>query len=264
VTSPRPAGGGSAPGGETGVAVAEERRGAGADDAPYLHADYRSTVLRAPLRPPVRAPYGPTELAGPGPEAVVGSRSTAPPAADLTRRPSGGEAIGERIVVHGRVLDADGRPMPGVLVEVWQANAAGRYAHEIDDHPAPLDPNFGGAGWCCTDDDGAYRFVTIKPGAYPWKNHENAWRPAHIHFSVMGRAFAQRLVTQMYFPGDPLFDADPIANAIADASARARLVARFDWTRTVPLWALAYRFDLTLGGRAATPLEPAGRPGGRP
>ncbi len=158
--------------------------------------------------------------------------------------------------MHGRVLDGDGRPVPNTLVEVWQANAAGRYAHDLDRHPAPLDPNFSGAGRCLTDADGRYRFVTVKPGAYPWKNHHNAWRPAHIHFSILGRAFVQRLVTQMYFPGDPLFGQDPIFNAVRDPAARERMIGSFDLETTVPEWALAYRFDIVLRGRAATPFEP--------
>jgi protocatechuate 3,4-dioxygenase, beta subunit len=166
-----------------------------------------------------------------------------------------GEPQGQRIIVHGRVLGPDGRPVAASLVEVWQANAAGRYLHDGDGHPAPIDPNFSGAGRCCTDGEGRYRFVTIKPGAYPWPNHANAWRPAHIHFSLFGRNFTQRLVTQMYFPDDPLFDQDPIFNSIPEPSARARLVSRFDLAETVPEWALAFEFDIVLGGRASTPLE---------
>ena len=162
---------------------------------------------------------------------------------------------GRLVVVSGQLLDSDGRPIRGDLVEVWQANAAGRYQHRNDVHPAPLDPNFTGCGRTLTDDDGHYRFTTIKPGAYPWQNHPNAWRPAHIHFSVFGRAFTQRLVTQMYFPGDPLFGADPIFNSIRDPKARERMVSTFDWETTTPEWALGYRFDIVLGGRAATPLE---------
>jgi protocatechuate 3,4-dioxygenase, beta subunit len=154
------------------------------------------------------------------------------------------------------VLDEDGRPIPGALVEVWQANAAGRYAHEVDRHPAPLDPNFTGAGRTITDGEGRYRFVTIKPGAYPWKNHPNAWRPAHIHFSLFGRAFTQRLVTQMYFPGDPLFPFDPIFNSVRDAKARERMISRFDLDATVPDWALAYQWDIVLRGPDETPPDP--------
>jgi protocatechuate 3,4-dioxygenase, beta subunit len=155
--------------------------------------------------------------------------------------------------VHGRVLDGAGRPLQDTLVEIWQANAAGRYRHEGDTHPAPLDPYFSGAGWCSTDAEGRYRFVTIKPGAYPWRNHANAWRPPHIHFSLLGRTFSQRLITQMYFQGDPLLKHDPIWHAVADPAARRRLVSVFDPAETVPDWALAYRFDVTLGGRDQTP-----------
>jgi protocatechuate 3,4-dioxygenase beta subunit len=170
---------------------------------------------------------------------------------DLTRQHAR-EPLGERIIVAGRVLDEDGRPLRNTLIEIWQANAAGRYLHEWDRHPAPLDPNFTGAGRCLTDDEGRYRFVTVKPGAYPWKNHPNAWRPAHIHFSLFGRAFVQRLVTQMYFPGDPLFGQDPIFNSVRDPRARERLVCSFDLDATEPDWALAYHFDIVL---RATPFE---------
>ena len=222
-------------------------------EPPYLAPAYRSTVLRAPSRPLLRLACDATELAGPEARLLLAGRAHGgEAAADLTRQHAG-PPLGERIVVHGRVLDASGRPVAGTLVEIWQANAGGRYAHALDQHPAPLDPNFTGAGWCLTDDAGAYRFVTIKPGAYPWKNHDNAWRPAHVHVSVLGRSFGQRLVTQMYFPGDPLLEYDPIWNAIPDPAARARLVSTFDLSRTVPDWALAFRFDITLGGREATP-----------
>jgi len=223
-------------------------------DPPYLYRDYRSTLLRAPALPPVRIPFGPTERSGPSPaqlDEIVASRAGGA-ITDLTRQHAG-EPIGERIVVQGRVLDAQGRALGGTLVEIWQANAAGRYAHDLDQHPAPLDPNFTGAGWCLTDADGGYSFVTIKPGAYPWRNHDNAWRPAHIHFSLLGQAFSQRLITQMYFPGDPLLALDPIWQSIPDAAARARLVAAFDLAATVPEWALGYRFDVRLGGTEATP-----------
>jgi protocatechuate 3,4-dioxygenase beta subunit len=172
----------------------------------------------------------------------------------LTRQ-HGGEPLGERIVVTGRVLESDGRPVRGALVEIWQANAAGRYVHTVDQHPAPLDPNFTGAGRCLTDDEGKYEFVTVKPGAYPWKNHPNAWRPAHIHFSLFGRTFTDRLVTQMYFPGDPLFDYDPIFQSVRDTPARERLIAKFDLDTTQEDWALGYVFDIVLRGPAATPLE---------
>jgi len=233
--------------------VTAERRQARGIDPPYLHEDYRSTALRAPLRPPIRIAYGPGEQTGPAGEVLFAAlRRWDGDASDLTRQHAG-EPQGQRIIVHGRVLDSDLRPLPGTLVEVWQANAAGRYAHEIDQHPAPLDPNFTGAGACLTDAEGCYRFVTIRPGAYPWKNHPNAWRPAHIHFSVFGHAFSQRLITQMYFPGDPLFEYDPIFRSIPTPAARERLIASFDLSETVPEWALAYRFDITLGGREGTP-----------
>jgi protocatechuate 3,4-dioxygenase, beta subunit len=175
-------------------------------------------------------------------------------ACDLTRQERG-EPLGQRIVVSGKVLDEDGRPVPDSLVEIWQANAAGRYLHKWDQHDAPLDPNFIGVGQTFTDDQGRYRFVTIQPGAYPWRNHANAWRPQHIHFSLFGPAFATRLVTQMYFPGDPLLEFDPIFNSVPDDAARNSLVSRFDWTTTTPEVALGYRFDIILRGRNATPME---------
>jgi protocatechuate 3,4-dioxygenase, beta subunit len=211
--------------------------------------DYRSTEWRAPKRPLVTLPEELHRLDGP----VFGEDALAPSDNDLTRQHEG-EPLGERILVHGRVVDEDGRPLRGALVEVWQANAAGRYRHEVDRHPAPLDPNFSGAGRCLADDEGRYSFTTIKPGAYPWGNHPNAWRPAHIHFSLFGRAFEQRLVTQMYFPGDPLFAYDPIFNAVRDESARELLVARFDLATTQPEWALAYEWDVVL---RRTPVEDA-------
>jgi protocatechuate 3,4-dioxygenase beta subunit len=216
-------------------------------DPPLDHPDYRSTRLRAPRRPLAILPSTETELSGP----AFGAERIGELDHDLTRQ-HGGEPLGERIVVHGQVLDGGGRPVRHSLVEVWQANAAGRYAHAVDRHPAPLDPHFSGAGRCLTDAEGRYRFVTVKPGAYPWGNHENAWRPAHIHFSLFGRAFTDRLVTQMYFPGDPLFEFDPIFNSVRDPQARESLVSRFDLSETVPEWALAYRFDVVLG---ATPVE---------
>ncbi|WP_182908620.1 protocatechuate 3,4-dioxygenase subunit beta [Microbispora sp. H13382] len=218
---------------------------------PYLYPGYASTVLRAPSREPLPMKEDPeaAELTGP----VFGRGEVDPLDADLTAGHAG-EPLGERIIVTGRVLDASGRPIPGTLVEIWQANSAGRYAHQRDQHPAPLDPNFTGAGRCLTDDEGRYRFVTIKPGAYPWRNHPNAWRPAHIHFSVFGTAFTQRLVTQMYFPGDPLFAFDPIFQSIPDPAARERLVSTFDLDVTEPEWALGYRWDVVLG---RTPMEDA-------
>jgi protocatechuate 3,4-dioxygenase beta subunit len=209
--------------------------------------DYRSTEFRAPKRPLATLPEELHALEGP----VFGDDALEPLDNDLTKQHDG-EPLGERIVVAGRVLDDDGKPVRGALVEVWQANAAGRYRHEVDAHPAPLDPNFSGAGRCLTDADGGYRFTTVKPGAYPWGNHPNAWRPAHIHFSVFGRMFTQRLVTQMYFPGDPLFEYDPIFNAVRDPKSRELLVARFHLARTEPDWALGYQWDIVL---RSTPFE---------
>jgi protocatechuate 3,4-dioxygenase, beta subunit len=218
---------------------------------PYLSPAYRSTELRTPKRPLLLLPHTLSELTGPafGHE-VVGELDH-----DLTRQHDG-EPLGERIIVNGRVTDSAGKPARSALIEIWQANAAGRYRHEVDQHPAPIDPNFTGAGRCLTDDDGNYSFVTVKPGAYPWRNHPNAWRPAHIHLSLFGRAFTNRLVTQMYFPGDPLFEFDPIFQSVRDPKARARLVCDFDLGQTVPEWALAYRFDIILGGPTETPMEP--------
>jgi protocatechuate 3,4-dioxygenase beta subunit len=216
-------------------------------DPPLDWPDYRSTQTRAPSRPLVVLPHALSELSGP----VYGNGDVDAADSDLTRQ-GDGEPLGERIVVTGRVLEDDGRPVRNALVEIWQANAAGRYRHDGDRHPAPLDPNFNGAGRCLTDADGGYRFVTVKPGAYPWGNHENAWRPAHIHFSVFGRMFAQRLVTQMYFPGDPLFEYDPIFQSVRDPQARERLVAHFDLSLTQPEWALGYRWDIVL---RSTPFE---------
>ena len=216
----------------------------------YLYPLYRSTVKRAPTKPLVPVPQTLTEVTGP----LFGRDEVAPGENDLTRQHAG-EPIGERMYVSGRVLDENGRPLPDTLIEIWQANAAGRYRHAVDNHDAPLDPNFTGCGRALTDAEGRYQFKTIKPGAYPWRNHYNAWRPAHIHFSVFGTGLPQRLVTQMYFPGDPLLPYDPMLTGIQDEKARARLVADFDWERTVPEHALAYRFDIVLRGRDATPPE---------
>jgi protocatechuate 3,4-dioxygenase beta subunit len=177
-----------------------------------------------------------------------------PPIADLSRI-DGRDAMGQRIIVSGRVLDEDGGPVPETMIEVWQANAAGRYNHERDQHDAPLDPNFKGEGRVFTDSAGNYRFISILPGAYPWRNHHNAWRPNHIHFSLFGPGFATRLITQMYFPGDPLLPLDPIFNCVPDPAARDRLISRFDLELTEPEWALGYRFDIVLRGRIATPFE---------
>ncbi len=219
---------------------------------PYLHPAYASTVLRAPRQPLVPLRQSLSELTGP----VYGAEAVRPLDDDLTRNAvKTGEPIGERIIVVGRVLDDTGRPIRNALVEVWQANAAGRYHHQVDRHPAPLDPNYTGAGRCLTNERGEYRFTTLKPGAYPWKNHLNAWRPAHIHFSIFGVNFLQRLVTQMYFPGDPLLPLDPIYNSVPDAEARQSLIARYDHGTTQPEWALGYQFDLVVCGPRQTPFE---------
>lgn len=220
------------------------------DQARLDYPPYRSTVLRAPKKPLIQLPHTLSELTGP----VYGHNPIGETDNDLTRQ-CAGEPLGERIIVSGKVLDEDGRPIPNTLIEVWQANAAGRYYHERDVHPAPLDPNFIGAGRTTTDEEGNYRIVTIKPGAYPWRNHTNAWRPAHIHFSLFGPAFVTRLVTQMYFPNDPLMARDPISQAIGDPNVVQRLVSSFDLDLTEPEWALGYRFNFVLRGRNATPFE---------
>jgi len=219
-------------------------------DPPYDHFDYVGTRLRAPKEPLVIIPSTLTELTGP----AYGESTVDPRDADLTRQHAG-QPLGERMVLSGRVLGSDGKPLRGQLVEIWQANAAGRYPHRADQHDAPLDPNFSGAGRTLTDAEGRYRFVTIRPGEYPWRNHYNAWRPAHIHFSLFGQAFMTRLVTQMYFPGDPLLEYDPMYCCIPDQHARKRLVSLFDWESTIPEQALGYRFDIVLRGRDATPME---------
>jgi protocatechuate 3,4-dioxygenase beta subunit len=219
---------------------------------PVIFPDYRSNTLRAPKQPLVLLPQNLTEVTAP----VFGHDTIGASDGDLTKQ-FADEPQGQRIIVHGRVLESDGRPVPDTLVEIWQANAAGRYRHVVDNWPAPLDPNFSGAGRALTDADGRYTFTTIQPGAYPWGNHDNAWRPAHIHFSVFGRAFTQRLVTQMYFPGDPLLPYDPIFNSIPDPKGRDRLVSTFDWSRTVANWALGFQFDIVLRGERSTPFESA-------
>jgi protocatechuate 3,4-dioxygenase, beta subunit len=226
------------------------RAGDGADPA-YLSPDYLSTRGRAPKQPLIVIPQTLSEITGP----VYGHSDVRPEEADLTTQHAG-EPQGERIIVKGRVLDERGRPVPNTLVEIWQCNAAGRYIHVVDQHPAPLDPNFTGAGRTVTDANGTYRFTTIKPGAYPWRNHANAWRPAHIHFSLFGPSFLTRLVTQMYFPGDPLFQYDPIFHSVPDPKARERMVCRFDLETTKPEWALGYAWDIVLRGRNATPGDP--------
>ena len=226
------------------------RREAAGVHPPYDHRAYASTHKRATRHQPIAIAQTLSEITGPRFALdVVG-----PGDADLAHF-AAGEALGERIIVTGRVLDEDGRAIPETLIEIWQANAAGRYAHERDQHEAPLDPHFSGIGRVITDTHGKYRFMTVKPGAYPWRNHHNAWRPQHIHFSLFGPSFATRLITQMYFPGDPLFALDPIFNSIADAAARERLIASFDIEVTVPERALGYRFDFVLRGRSATPMQ---------
>ena len=217
---------------------------------PLDDAGYRSTVLRHPREPLVLLPQRLTEVTGP----LLGEGLVSMDDTDLTMR-HGGEALGQRIIVFGQVRDSGGRAVPDTLIEVWQTNAAGRYRHSREHHPAPLDPNFTGTGRAITDAGGRYRFVTVQPGSYPWGNHRNAWRPAHIHFSLFGRAFPQRLVTQMYFPGDPLLAYDPIYNSVPDEKARGRMVAEFSLEETQPEWALAYRFDIVLRGTTASVFE---------
>lgn len=230
--------------------VAGYRRPASGMHPPYAHPEYESTRRRAPAHEPIR--IAPTRSELTGPRTWSGPVSAAE--ADLTHL-DGAEAIGERIIVSGRVMDEDARPLADTLIEIWQANAAGRYAHEADQHGAPLDPHFSGVGRVVTDAAGAYRFMTVKPGAYPWRNHANAWRPAHIHYSLFGPALATRLITQMYFAGDPLLALDPIYNSVADVEARARLLATFTLELTQPEYALGYRFDFVLRGRDTTPPE---------
>lgn len=227
------------------------RDGAPTESGPRLDfGPYRSSLLRHPRETATHTDPEAAELWAP----AFGSRDVDPLDADLTIGHDG-EPIGERMIVTGRLLDDLGRSLRGQLVEMWQANAAGRYIHKRDQHPAPIDPNFTGAGRCLTDDDGWYRFTTIKPGPYPWKNHHNAWRPAHIHFSVFGTAFTQRLVTQMYFPGDPLFPFDPIYQSIADPAARERLIAHYDHDLTQHESNTGYRWDIVLNGHERTPME---------
>jgi protocatechuate 3,4-dioxygenase, beta subunit len=232
------------------VTTPVDRADAGVVDPPYAYPDYHSTEWRAPKRSLLPMPGGLTERRGP----LFGHDRVGANDSDLTRG-RGGEPLGERVIVSGRVTGPDGKPVRHQLVEIWQANAAGRYDHAADRHPAPLDLNFSGAGRCLTDDDGRYRFISIKPGAYPWGNHANAWRPAHIHFSVFGDCFADRLVTQMYFPGDPLLALDPVYRSVRDQRAAELLVARFDLGTTVEQWALGYVFDIVVGGACPTPLE---------
>lgn len=218
---------------------------------PRLYPAYKSTVLRAPGRPLVALKAALRDFTQP----VFGQSDLGVLDHDLTRNAvKNGEPLGERIVVHGKVLDELGRPLPDTLIEIWQANAAGRYIHKLDQHNAPLDPNFLGAGRCLTDSEGNYKFYTVKPGAYPWGNHENAWRPNHIHFSLIARSMSSRLVTQMYFPGDPLLQYDPIFLGVPP-KGRELLISQFDLDITEPAFALGYRFDIVLKGHNETPFE---------
>ena len=210
---------------------------------------YGSTHLRHPKQTLLRIPQTVTETTGPRFDAA---RFQALTNLSVT---NGKQALGERIIVRGRVVDEDDRPVPHTMIEIWQANAAGRYDHPGDQHDAPMDPNFHGAGRVFSDADGWYQFVTIKPGAYPWRNHPNAWRPNHIHYSLFGTGFGQRVITQMYFPGDPLLALDPVYLSVPDQAAREQLIAGFDLDITSPEWALGYRFDFVLRGRNATPTE---------
>lgn len=236
---------------EIEAAASEYASGPGGETQPRLaYPPYRSSLLRHPTKALQHADPEGVELWAP----CFGERDVDPLEADLTIQ-HGGDPIGERVVVTGRIVDGHGRPVRGQLVEIWQANSAGRYIHKGDQHPAPIDPNFTGAGRCLTDDEGVYGFTTIKPGPYPWRNHRNGWRPAHIHFSLFGRDFTQRMVTQMYFPGDPLFALDPIFQSVLDPMARERLVATYDHDLTKPEWSAGYRWDIVLTGSQNTPME---------
>lgn len=222
------------------------------DYPPFSYPDYKSTVLRGPTQDLLTIVQTLSETTGPGPIWADISEEDS----DLTTNAGTGKpAIGERIIVTGRVLDEDGKGIPGSIIEIWQANACGRYVHWRETaFPAPLDPNFLGVGQCVTDDNGVYRFMTIKPGPYPWGNHPNAWRPAHIHISLLGPSLGSRLVTQMYFENDPLFPFDPIFNSVPE-HARDRMIARYDHDVTEENWALGWRWDIVLRGKAATPFE---------
>jgi protocatechuate 3,4-dioxygenase, beta subunit len=234
----------------SGLVLPSYAKPAPGNHPPLDFPGYRSTALRHPKQPLVLMPQRLTEVTGP----LLGDDLITSSDADLTTQHDG-EPIGQRIIVSGQVRDSGGLPVPDTLIEIWQTNAAGRYRHSREHHPAPLDPNFDGIGRCITDSAGRYRFVTIQPGSYPWGNHYNAWRPAHIHFSLFGRAFTQRLVTQMYFEGDPLLAIDPIYNSAPDPAARELMVARFSIENTQPEWALAYNWDIVLRGRDATMFE---------
>jgi protocatechuate 3,4-dioxygenase beta subunit len=231
--------------------IGEYRKAYPGTQPDYLHAPYVSCLRRAPLKPLVAIPQTLSEITGP----TFGRERVDNGDCDLTMAPGGGEAQGQRIQVSGRVLDENGRPVSNTLIEIWQANAAGRYQHRWDQHNAPLDPNFKGEGHTLTDELGRYRFTTIRPGCYPWRNHYNAWRPAHIHFSLFGPAVATRLVTQMYFEGDPMLAYDPIFNCTADEKAKQRLISKQDWETTTPDESIGYHFDIVLRGRDATPFE---------
>ena len=219
-------------------------------DPPYLSPALRSTRLRAPSQPLVSLTHTLSEVTGP----VFGHRSVAKHENDLTSQHDA-PPIGQRIILSGRVVDNNGRVVPHTLIELWQANSAGRYIHKWDRYDAPIDPNFSGVGRCLTNQDGRYQFTTVKPGPYPFANHHNAWRPAHIHLSVFGPAFVTRLIVQMYFPGDPLLGQDPVFNSVPDQEARERLICTFDLDATIPNWANAYKFDIVLRGRESTPTE---------
>jgi protocatechuate 3,4-dioxygenase beta subunit len=220
-----------------------------ATDPPYLYPGYRSTTLRSPKQPLLQLPAGALDV----PFATVGAAFVKDGDNDLTVHGKTSAPLGERMILTGRLLDESGRPIRHSLIEIWQANASGRYHHVGDQHDAPLDPNFHGLGRTMTDDEGRYKFMTIKPGSYPWPNHRNAWRPQHIHFSLLGNAPVQRLVTQMYFPGDPLLALDPIYQSIPEA-ARERLICRLDLDVGVENYALGYQFDIVLAGAKSTPL----------
>jgi len=218
---------------------------------PHVYPEYKSTVLRSPSKPLIVIPEELMDIGMP----VYGDSQIDPLDRDLTKNARvNGEPIGERMVIHGKLMDENGKGIPHALIELWQCNAAGRYIHKLDRHDAPIDPNFLGAGRTLTDKEGKYHFYTIKPAAYPWGNHVNAWRPAHIHFSVFGHQFANRLITQMYFPGDPLFAYDPIFNSVP-SQARDLLVSKFNLNYTEPGFALGYEFNIVLRGSKQTPFE---------